>query len=65
MIKYRVILRIGYYEAVYEFDTVEEAGGFASTALLHQIPSEDNRSAPAYVTIRAVNIEKEKEEDDE
>lgn len=65
MIKYRVILKIGYYEAVYEFDTAEEAGWFASTALMHQIPSEDNRSTPAFVTMKAVDVEKEKEEDDE
>jgi hypothetical protein len=41
--KYRVIFKVNYYEAWFEFDTVEEAGEFAKTILTHQVESEDNK----------------------
>lgn len=41
--KYRVIFKVNYYEAWFEFDTVEEAGEFAKTLLTHQVESEDNK----------------------
>lgn len=41
--KYRVILKVNYYEAWFEFDNIEDAGEFAKTILTHQVESEDNK----------------------
>lgn len=41
--KYRVIFKVSYNEAWFEFDTIEEAGEFAKTILMHQVESEDSR----------------------
>ena len=41
--KYRVILKVSYHEAWFDFDTIEEAGNFAKTILVHQVDSEDNK----------------------
>lgn len=39
--KYRVIVAVGYNKAWFDFDTIEEAGEFAKTVLIHQTPNED------------------------
>jgi hypothetical protein len=41
--KYRVILKVSYHEAWFDFDTIEAAGNFARTILVHQVDSEDNK----------------------
>ena len=40
---YRVILKVGYNEAWFDFDTIEEAGEFAKTILVHQTENEDSK----------------------
>lgn len=39
--KYRIIITVGYNKAWFDFDTIEEAGEFAKTVLIHQSPNED------------------------
>ena len=41
MIKYRVIIKVSYNESWFEFDTMEKACEFASTALTSMVDSED------------------------
>ena len=43
MIKCRVIIKINYYEGWFDFDTAEEACGFATTALKSMVDSEDQK----------------------
>ena len=40
---YRVIVKIGYNTAWFDFDTLEGAGEFAKTVLIHQVKNEDTR----------------------
>lgn len=40
---YRVILKISYYEAWFDFDNVEEAAGFVAIAMAHQVENEDTQ----------------------
>ena len=63
---YRVILKVGYYENWFDFDTIAEAGGFAKSVLVHSVPNEDRKTQPAFVTIEVVNPERMKvEKEDE
>ena len=64
MIKYRVIIKVSYYEAWFEFDSIEDAGEFAKTALMYNVPSKD-RSDFEGVRIEVVNTDKEKESEDD
>ena len=48
--KYRVVIKVGYREAIFEFDDITKAGEFASAALTNSIPSDDADKA-TYVTI--------------
>ena len=43
MIKYRAVIKVGYCEAWFEFENVEEACKFAGTALTHMVLNEDNK----------------------
>lgn len=68
MLKYRIILRVGYCESWFEFDTPIAACDFAKTALLHQVTNEDTEKRPTYVTMKVVDTELEaqrKKEEDE
>lgn len=38
---YRVIVSVGYNKAWFDFNTIEEAGDFARTVLVHQSPNKD------------------------
>lgn len=38
---FRVVIKVGYYETWYEFESMGEAGAFAQTVLTHQVDSED------------------------
>lgn len=40
---YRVIIKVGYCSAHYDFDSASAAGDFATMALRHQIPNEDTK----------------------
>lgn len=62
-IKYRVILKIGYYETWFDFDSVEQACQFATNALTHMVENEDNKKK-AYINIQIVDLNVEGEEDD-
>lgn len=39
---YRVILSVGYNKAWFDFSSIEEAGDFAKTILVHQSPNDDS-----------------------
>lgn len=70
MLKYRVIVKVSYYETWFEFDDAEEACEFAKSVMLHQVPNEDTKKKPTYVTMKVVDIEleaqrKKEDEDDE
>lgn len=60
--KYRVILKVNYYEAWFEFDTVEEAGEFAKTILMHQVESEDNKRK-SMIRLEVIDPALQKKED--
>lgn len=64
MIAYRVVLKIGYYERWFEFDDVKKAAEFAETVLMHQVPSEDHKLETVSVTIKVVDVTKEKQEEE-
>ena len=60
--KYRVILKVSYHEAWFEFDTIEEAGEFAKAVLLHQVESPDSKKKS---TIKVEVIDPTAEEENE
>jgi hypothetical protein len=60
--KYRVVLKVSYNEAWFDFDTIEEAGEFAKTVLVHQTESPDSKKKS---TIRVEIIDPTAEEDNE
>lgn len=60
--KYRVILKVSYNEAWFDFDTIEEAGEFAKIVLVHQIESPDSKKKS---TIRVEIIDPTTEEENE
>lgn len=60
--KYRVIIKIGYNNAWFEFDSIAEAGSFAETVLVHQIPNEDTKKK-SFITIQVVDENAESEEE--
>ena len=41
MIKYRVMIKVGYCDAWFEFDGAESACAFAENALKHSVKSKD------------------------
>ena len=67
MLKYRVIIKVSYYEAWFEFDEAEEAGVFATTLLQKMVTSPDQKKQSS-ITIKLIDVEAEakaKEEDEE
>lgn len=63
---YRVIWKVWYSEAWFDFATIEEAGKFAEMALTHAVPTKEGEKNPVYATIEIVDpvkvaAEKEKE----
>lgn len=68
MLKYRIIVKVSYYEIWFEFDDIEESGEFAKSVMLHQVPNKDTEKKPTYVTMKIVDTELEaqrKKEDEE
>lgn len=63
MIKYRVIIKVGYQVVWFEFEQAAEAIAFASTALQTMVDSEDTKKK-AKITIEIIDPNIEKEEDD-
>lgn len=64
MIKYRVVIKVSYNEAWFDFENAQQAGDFAAIALKHMVPSEDQRKS-SYITIRVVDPEAKKGEEEE
>lgn len=62
--KYRVILKVSYNEAWFDFDTIEEAGEFAKTVLVHQSDSDDSKRKSS-IRIDVINTEAEEENEDD
>lgn len=62
--KYRVIVKIGYHEAWFDFEDMADAGEFAKTVLTHQAPNEDTRYKTS-VNILVVKDGEAAEEDEE
>ena len=62
MIKYRVILKVGYNEAWFEFENAVEAINFATIALQSMVANEDTNKKTK-ITIEVINPNVEEEED--
>ena len=62
-IKYRVIIKVSYNEAWFEFDSADQACGFATNAISHMIDSEDQRKR-AYITIQVVDADAKDDDED-
>ena len=63
-IVYRVSIKIGYYQADFEFENVEEAATFARAILEKQTDTEDAKKS-AYVRMYVVDKVREAKEDEE
>lgn len=61
---YRVVLKVGYNDAFFDFATAEMAGEFASNALIHSVASEDTKRA-TYVSIKVMRDNEKNNEEDE
>ncbi len=62
-IKYRVIIKVSYNEAWFEFDTAEDACQFTTTALKHMADNEDGKKK-SRITIQVVNADSTEEDED-
>jgi len=60
---YRVILNVGYHNAHFDFEAVEDAATFARVALAHMVDCDDTK-AKASITMLVIDPTKESEEDD-
>lgn len=60
---YRVIIKVSYHEAYFDFDSSEEAMIFAEQALNHNTDSEDSKKA-RFVKIELINQEVKEDEDE-
>lgn len=59
---YRVVIRISYHEAFFDFQSAEEACIFATTAIMHSATSKDQKKM-AKVSIIIINADVKEEED--
>lgn len=59
--KYRVVLKVSYNVAYFDFASAEDACKFAATAIEHSAPSEDQKKIPK-INIEVVNPEESEEE---
>lgn len=64
MIKYRVVLKVGYQEAWFEFETAKDATKFAEVALTNMVTNEDNKKK-THINLQVVDVEAEKREEEE
>lgn len=62
--KYRVIVKVGYHTALFEFDDMTEAGEFAKAILTHQVPNEDT-SYKTSISMQILQDGDTEEEDEE
>lgn len=61
--KYRVILKVGYNEAYFEFDDINRAAEFAGEILVHSVKSDDTDKKTS-VSIIAILDEESKDGED-
>lgn len=43
MMIYRVVIKVGYNDAAFEFESLRDAGNFARMVLTHQVGTEDTK----------------------
>ena len=60
---YRVIIKVGYYEAYFEFNESEKACEFATTALAHMTSNEDTKKKSS-IALEIVDPALEESEED-
>ena len=60
---YRVMLKVGYHNARFDFEAVEDAATFARVALSHMVDCDDT-NAKTSITMLIIDPTKESEEDD-
>lgn len=63
MISYRVIIKCGYKNSYFDFDSSSEACAFAEKALLHGRSGDDDEKLPAII-LKVINTDVVQEEDD-
>ena len=61
---YRVIIKVGYLESFFDFDSVDNAGKFAEIVLKHHTPNEDNKKKVTCIVIRVIDPSVQEEDDD-
>ena len=59
---YRVVLRVSYNDAFFDFDNAADACHFATIALEHSADSEDQKKKST-ITLVIINTNEEEEED--
>ena len=59
--KYRVVLRVSYYERWFEFDNINKAATFAADILKYNVPNEDHSDKLTEVKMYVVDVEAEAE----
>ena len=59
---YRVIFKVGYNNAWFDFCTIEEAGKFAYDVLTHQVENEDTKKRNSVRIDVIVDADAEEEE---
>lgn len=60
---YRVIMKVSYMQAHFDFENGEDAMRFAIQAIEHSVPSEDVKKSVG-VVVRKVDPTKDEEEED-
>jgi len=56
---YRVIIKISYCEAYFDFDSMSEAGEFAKSAVVHSVSNEDGRTSSMLIKVIRPNESEE------
>lgn len=64
MMIYRVVIKVGYNDAAFEFESLRDAGDFTRMVLTHQVETEDTEKA-LYVKIEVCLCEEEEETEQE
>lgn len=59
--KYRVVLKVSYYERWFEFDNINKAANFAADLLRYNVPNEDHGDKMTEVKMYVVDAEAEAE----
>lgn len=61
---YRVIIKVSYNDAYFEFNDSEEACKFATSALQHMVGCDDTKKR-SYVAMLVVDVDAEKKEEED